>query len=68
MVHAVLLLGVLAVACFDAATARGWQWAISALKSAGLNSAQALAQAKDENERVTATIMGRYEERLTAFG
>ncbi len=51
----------------DAATARGWQWAISALKSAGLNSAQALAQAKDENERVTATIMSRYEERLTAY-
>ncbi len=51
----------------DSATARGWQWAISALKSAGLNSAQALAQAKDENERVTATIMGRYEERLTAY-
>ncbi|MBT9466774.1 UvrD-helicase domain-containing protein [Hydrogenophaga sp.] len=51
----------------DAATARGWQWAISSLKSAGLNSAQALAQAKDENERVTATIMGRYEERLTAY-
>ncbi|MES2842733.1 MAG: UvrD-helicase domain-containing protein [Pseudomonadota bacterium] len=51
----------------DAATARGWQWAISALKSAGLNSSQALAQAKDENERVTATIMGRYEERLTAY-
>ena len=51
----------------DAATARGWQKAISALKSAGLNSAQALAQAKEENERVTATIMGRYEERLTAY-
>ena len=51
----------------DAATARGWQWAISALKSAGLDAAQALAQAKDENERVTATIMGRYEERLTAY-
>ena len=51
----------------DAATARGWQWGISALKSAGLNAAQALAQAKDENERVTATIMGRYEERLTAY-
>ena len=51
----------------DAATARGWQWAISALKSAGLNAAQALAQARDENERVTAIIMGRYEERLTAY-
>jgi len=51
----------------DANTARGWQWAISALKSAGLNSAQALAQAKDESERVTATIMARFEERLTAY-
>ncbi|MCW5655805.1 UvrD-helicase domain-containing protein [Hydrogenophaga sp.] len=51
----------------DAATARAWQWTISAWKSAGLNAAQALAQARDENERVTATIMGRYEERLTAY-
>ena len=51
----------------DAATARGWQWTISAWKSAGLNAAQALAQAKDENERVAATIMARYEERLTAY-
>lgn len=51
----------------DAATARGWQWGISAWKSAGLNSAQALAQAKDEDERVMATIMARYEERLTAY-
>ena len=51
----------------DAATARQWQWAISAWKSAGLNASQALAQAKDDNERVTATIMARYEERLTAY-
>jgi ATP-dependent DNA helicase Rep len=51
----------------DAATARGWQWTISAWKSAGLNATQALAQAKDENERVAATIMARYEERLTAY-
>ncbi|MGE0499255.1 MAG: ATP-dependent helicase [Ramlibacter sp.] len=51
----------------DAATARGWQWTISAWKSAGLNAAQALAQAKDENQRVAATIMARYEERLTAY-
>ncbi|MDG5978266.1 UvrD/REP helicase [Hydrogenophaga taeniospiralis CCUG 15921] len=51
----------------DAATARGWQWTISAWKSAGMNSAQALAAAKDEDERVTATIMARYEERLTAY-
>ncbi len=51
----------------DAATARQWQWAISAWKSAGLNAAQALAQAVDDNERVTAVVMGRYEERLTAY-
>jgi ATP-dependent DNA helicase Rep len=51
----------------DNATARQWQWAISAWKNAGLNATQALAQAKDDNERVTATIMGRYEERLVAY-
>ncbi|MCU0924463.1 MAG: UvrD-helicase domain-containing protein [Hydrogenophaga sp.] len=51
----------------DANTARGWQWTISAWKSAGLTSAGALQQAKDENERVAATIMARYEERLTAY-
>jgi len=51
----------------DTAAARQWQWAISAWKSAGLNSAQALALAKDDEERVTATIMARYEERLTAY-
>lgn len=51
----------------DAATARQWQWAISAWKNAGLNAAQAQAQAKDDNERITATIMARYEERLAAY-
>jgi ATP-dependent DNA helicase Rep len=51
----------------DANTARGWQWTISAWKSAGLTSAEALKQARDENERVAATIMARYEERLTAY-
>ncbi len=51
----------------DAATARQWQWAISAWKSAGLNAAAALAQARDENERTTALIMQRYEERLVAY-
>ncbi|HET8747580.1 MAG TPA: UvrD-helicase domain-containing protein, partial [Ramlibacter sp.] len=51
----------------DAATARQWQWAISLWKNVGLNAAQALAQAKDDNERVTATIMARYEERLAAY-
>ena len=51
----------------DAAAARQWQWTISAWKSAGLNAEQALAQAEDDNARVTATIMARYEERLTAY-
>ncbi len=51
----------------DANTARAWQWTISAWKSAGLTSAEALKLAKDEDERVAATIMARYEERLTAY-
>lgn len=51
----------------DANTARGWQWTISAWKSAGLNSAQAMAQARGEDDRVAATIMGLYEERLSAY-
>jgi ATP-dependent DNA helicase Rep len=51
----------------DAATARQWQWTISLWKNMGLNAAQAEAQAKDDSERVTARIMGRYEERLAAY-
>ncbi len=51
----------------DAATARQWQWAISLWKNTGLNAAQAEAQAKDDNEKVTARIMARYEERLAAY-
>ena len=51
----------------DTATARQWQWTISAWKGAGLNSAQALAQATDDNERIIATAMAHYEERLTAY-
>jgi ATP-dependent DNA helicase Rep len=51
----------------DAATARQWAWTISAWKNAGLNAAQALAQAEDDGARVTATIMARFEERLTAY-
>ena len=51
----------------DAATARIWQWTISKWKNMGLNAAEALAAAVDDNERITAQIMGRYEERLTAY-
>ncbi|MBC7603231.1 MAG: UvrD-helicase domain-containing protein, partial [Ramlibacter sp.] len=51
----------------DAKTARQWQWAISLWKNLGLNAAQAEAQAKDDNEKITARIMARYEERLTAY-
>ncbi|RZL95455.1 MAG: ATP-dependent DNA helicase Rep [Variovorax sp.] len=51
----------------DAATARIWQWTISKWKNMGLNAAQADALAVDDNERVIARIMGRYEERLAAY-
>jgi ATP-dependent DNA helicase Rep len=51
----------------DAKTARGWQWTISGWKSDGLTSTHCLAMAKDDDERVAATIMARYEERLTAY-
>ena len=51
----------------DAATARQWQWAISRWKNAGLNAADALAQARGEGERQTAQLMARYEERLSAY-
>lgn len=51
----------------DAATARIWQWTISKWKNMGLNAAQAEAQATDDNERITARIMARYEERLVAY-
>ena len=51
----------------DAATARQWQWTISLWKNQGLNAAQAEALAPDDNARVIARIMARYEERLTAY-
>ena len=51
----------------DAATARVWQWTISKWKNMGLNAAQAEALAVDDNEQVIAKIMGRYEERLSAY-
>jgi ATP-dependent DNA helicase Rep len=51
----------------DGATARGWQWTISGWKSAGLTGETALAAAKNEDERVCAIIMQKYEERLSAY-
>ncbi len=51
----------------DAATARQWQWAISRWKNMGLGAAQAELQARDDSELVTARIMARYEERLSAY-
>ncbi len=51
----------------DAATARQWQWAISLWKNTGLNAEQAQAQARDDNEQITARVMARYEERLSAY-
>jgi ATP-dependent DNA helicase Rep len=51
----------------DAATARQWQWTISRWKNMGLNSAQAAGIASGEEEALTARIMARYEERLTAY-
>jgi ATP-dependent DNA helicase Rep len=51
----------------DAATARSWQWAISAWKNQGLNAAAAEAQASNDSERITARVMALYEERLSAY-
>ena len=51
----------------DAATVRQWQWTISRWKNMGLNAAEAAVQASGEAEREIALIMGRYEERLTAY-
>ncbi len=51
----------------DVSTARRWQWDISLWKNQGLNSAQALAGAETEDQRVAAIVMGRYEERLAAY-
>ena len=51
----------------DSATARQWQWTISAWKSAGLNAAGAEAAANGDEERLIARVMARYEERLSAY-
>jgi ATP-dependent DNA helicase Rep len=51
----------------DNALARRWQWTISLWKNQGLNSAQAEAVANNDDERVAARVMQRYEERLAAY-
>ena len=51
----------------DMATARQWQWTISAWKNQGLNAAQAASQASTEDEHLVARVMAHYEERLTAY-
>ena len=63
------VLGVLREAggCSDNALARRWQWTISGWKNQGLNADGADAAAQDDDERVAARIMRRYEERLAAF-
>lgn len=63
------VLGVLrdAGSCTDNALARRWQWTISLWKNQGLDAAAALAAAADEDERVAATVMARYQERLAAY-
>ncbi len=52
----------------DIGQARGWQWTISLWKNQGLTARQAQQIAKDENERVAAVVMERYQERLSAYG
>jgi len=51
----------------DANQARGWQWIISLWKNTGINSETAIHAATNENERVAAVVMQRYEERLAAY-
>jgi len=51
----------------DLATARQWQFRISAWKNQGWDARRALAMAQDDHERSTALVMQRYEERLAAY-
>jgi ATP-dependent DNA helicase Rep len=51
----------------DAALARRWQWSISLWKNQGLNAEMAAAVAANDDERVAARVMERYQERLTAY-
>jgi len=51
----------------DVNMARRWQWTISLWKNQGLDSDQAALAALDDDERVAAVVMKRYEERLAAY-
>jgi ATP-dependent DNA helicase Rep len=51
----------------DIAQARRWQWAISLWKNQGLDAEAAEASATDDEERIAARVMRRFEERLSAF-
>jgi ATP-dependent DNA helicase Rep len=51
----------------DNALARRWQWTISLWKNQGLDAAGAAAVAEDDDQRVAARVMERYQERLSAF-
>jgi ATP-dependent DNA helicase Rep len=51
----------------DAALARRWQWTISGWKNQGLTAEAAEHAAANDDERVAARVMRRYEERLAAY-
>ena len=51
----------------DNKLARHWQWTISLWKNQGLDAEAAETAAKNDDERLAARIMRRYEERLAAY-
>jgi ATP-dependent DNA helicase Rep len=51
----------------DAKLARRWQWTISLWKNQGLTADSAEGAAENDDERVAARVMRRYEERLAAY-
>ncbi len=51
----------------DNALARRWQWTISLWKNQGLDADGAELAAQDDDERVAARVMRRYQERLQAY-
>jgi ATP-dependent DNA helicase Rep len=51
----------------DNRLARQWQWTISLWKNRGLDADGAELAAKDDDERLVARIMRRYQERLAAY-